>query len=86
MVWSPEIKGEKIMSSLIIIQGNSLESYYDQTMDYIYTQYHSHAPYSPDVHLDDHLVSEMGYYERMAQDTADQENYDQGVPLGKLVI
>ena len=74
------------MSRLIIIQGNSLESFYDQTIDYLHTKYHTHPSYSPGVHLDDHLVSEMGYYERMAQDTDDQESYDQGVPLGKLVI
>jgi hypothetical protein len=26
------------MSSLIIIQGNSLESFYDQTIDYLHTK------------------------------------------------
>jgi len=74
------------MSSLIITPGNSLESVYDQTLDYIYNQYHSHAPNRSDVYIDDDRVSEMGYYQRMAEGLVDRDGYDPGVPLRKLVI
>jgi len=74
------------MTSVIIIQGNSLESFYDQSLDYLYTKYHTHPSYSPDVHVDDNMVSEMGYFEQMAQDGVEQNSYPKDIPLGKLVI
>jgi hypothetical protein len=70
----------------VIRPGNTLESRYDRVMDYLCTKYHSHAPSPPDVHVDERMISEMGYYARMAQDMADQNQFAQDVPLGKLVI
>lgn len=74
------------MSSVIIMQGNSLESFYDQTMDFLHAKYHSHSPDYPDFNFDDGMVSEMGYYECMADDIDEKKSYGRGVPLGKLVI
>jgi hypothetical protein len=74
------------MTSLIILQGNSLDGFYDQALDYLHTKYHTHPPYSANVHVNERMISEMGYYEGMAQDMADQNHYAQDIPLGKLVI
>lgn len=72
------------MTSVIIIQGNSLESFYDQTIDYLHAKYHSYPAYAPDIHMDSHTASEMGYHERMA---AEIEGYQaQGIPYGKIVV
>lgn len=74
------------MSNLIISPGNSLEAYYDQTLDYLYNQYHSHSPHTLDVYIDDSMLSELSCYERMAQNMSDQSSSDSDIPLGKLVI
>ena len=86
LIWPPKIPffGEPIMSSVIIIQGDSLDSFYDQTMDYLEAKYHYYPPCTPDLQMDSRTASEMGFHERMA---ADIEGYQsQGIPLGKMVV
>lgn len=74
------------MTSVIIMQGNSLENFYEQTMDYLYVNYHIHPIYAPDLYIDEEMASEVGYYESMANDMADQTYNKKKIPLGKLVI
>ena len=74
------------MTSVIIIQENSLQSIYDQSLDYLYSKYHSHPSYSPDVYVDENLSSEMGYFERMAQNIVEHNSFPQDIPLGKLIV
>jgi len=69
--------------TVIIIQGNSLESFYDQTIDYLHAKYHNY-PAPPKVHMDSRTASEMGCHERMAESIKAQKA--QGVPKGKIVV
>mgnify|MGYP004008559997 CR=1 FL=1 len=74
------------MTNAIIIQLNSLERFYDQVMDDLVSKYHTNPSYSLGAHLDKRLISEKGYYGRMAQDVDDQNHAAQDVLLGKLGI
>ncbi len=82
------------MTQVIIIQGGSLEQFYEQTLAYLTAKYHSYN-YNP-MSVDPDVESEMRYYEQMAHNIA-KDAYESGggwqavadalgVPLGKLVI
>ena len=71
------------MTKVIIIQGQSLDSFYDQTIDYLHAKYHSYPDYSPDIQIDNRTAMETIYGERMAEQI--QAQLDQGVPPGKIV-
>lgn len=72
------------MTSIYIIQGDSLESFYEQTIHYLEAKYHSYPPYSPNTHIDSRTASEMSTHERMAADL--QDICAQDIPLGKIVL
>lgn len=74
------------MSNVIIIQGDSRENFYAQTIDYLESKYHYSPSYSPDLCMDERAIAEMGYYERMAYEVSENESQTSNVPLGKLVI
>ncbi len=77
------------MTKVIIIQGGSLESYYEQTLDYLHQKYHSYSgtlhnlPGSSPSH---HAEAETGCYERLAAEVAAEANIDGNIPLGKIVL
>lgn len=74
------------MTKVIIIQGGSLESYYEQTMDYLHAKYHTYPSNLLDTYASSEDTSRMGYYEKLARNIADEAELDASVPLGKLVI
>ncbi|MBM3143984.1 MAG: hypothetical protein FJ010_03230 [Chloroflexi bacterium] len=74
------------MTKVIIIQGGSLESYYEQTMDYLHAKYHIYPSNLLDLPVSPEEESLMGYFEKLASNIAAEADYDTNVPLGKLVI
>ena len=75
------------MTQVIIIQGGSLESYYEQTMDYLYAKYHSYPSNLPEWSIDPDTQSELSYYERLADNLAgDPGNYPADYIPGHSVI
>ena len=74
------------MTRVIIIQGGGLESYYEQTMDYLYAKYHNYPSNLPNLPISGEELSEMGYYEKLARKIADEAEFDGSIPIGKLVI
>ncbi len=74
------------MTKVIIIQGGSLESYYEQTLDYLHAKYHTYPSNLYDLPNSSQDSSQMGYYEKLAQNIASEADIDGSVPLGKLVV
>ncbi len=80
------------MTKIIILQGDSLESYYEQTLEYLHTKYHS----SPSIILEspsyrvvgshEDPPNSVGYYENLARNIAERADSDKPASLGKLVI
>lgn len=73
------------MVKVIIYQDESLESYYERTMDYLHAKYHSYPSSLPTYPLDEEIIEEMEYYQCMANDSADSDRKDKDIPLGKQV-
>lgn len=74
-----------------VIQGGSLESYYEQTMDYLHTKYHSYPSNLQNIPVSSEMESEMGYWTSMGQQIADDHASQttmeaDDIPLGKLVV
>ncbi len=74
------------MTKVIIIQDGSLESYYEQRLDYLQAKYHSHPSSLPKLSVDSDVESELGYYERLANNIAQEAGSNVDIPIGKLVI
>ncbi len=74
------------MTYVTITSGGNIEPHYEQTMDYLQSKYHSYPSYIPDLAIDPEVMSEMGYYEKLARKIADEAESDGDIPLGKLVI
>lgn len=74
------------MTKVIIVQGGSLESYFDLTMDYLHAKYHRHQSNLPKSRslADDGSCSE--YFENLVDDTISIAQINNSVPSGKLVI
>ena len=63
-----------------------MESYYEQTMDYLHAKYHSYPSNLLNLPTSQDDESRMGYYEKLAGNIASEANFDGSVPLGKMVI
>ncbi len=74
------------MTKVIIIQGGSLESYYEQTMNYLHAKYHNYPSNLLDLHVCPEERSRQSYYEAQARQIAAGASADGGVPLGKMVV
>ncbi len=74
------------MTKVLIIQGSSLESYYDKTMDYLNTKYHSYPSKLLNLPTSPENSNRMGNYDKLAQNIAAEADFDASVPLGKLVM
>jgi len=73
------------MTRIVIIEGESLDSFYDQIVDYLeakyhYYKYHYYPSCTPDMQMGSRTASEMGFHERMAAD------FEDGTPPGKIVV
>ena len=74
------------MTNVIIIQGGNLESYYEQTLDYLHARYHAYPSNLPQTSVDPDVVCELGYYERLGRKIAEEAEFDGEIPLGKLIL
>jgi hypothetical protein len=79
------------MTKVIIIQGGSLESYYEQTLNYLHQKYHTYPSKLLDLYVDPDIMAEVSMYERLAHDTASSappQLMADGRPLpkGKIVL
>ncbi len=74
------------MTKVIVIQGGSLDSYYEQTMDYLQAKYHTYPFDLFDLHVPPQTESSMGYYEKLARNIVNEAGVDGISPPGKLVI
>jgi len=74
------------MTKVIIIQGGSLESYYEQTLDYLHAKYHTYPTNLLNVEVSPEEISLMGYFEKLAQNAAAEYAGDSDIPIGKMVI
>ena len=84
--FSATFRKEFDMTKVIIIQGGSLESYYEQTMNYLQNKYHNYYSSLPDLHNCPEERSKQSYYEAQARQIAAGVSADGGVPLGKMVV
>ena len=69
-----------------IIQRDSLESYYEQTMNYLQDKYHTYPSNLPNYYVSAEERSRTGNPEKLASNIAADANFDGSVPLGKLVV
>ena len=74
------------MTKMIIIQGGSLESYYEQTLDYLHAKYHTYPSSLYDQRRSSGDAGQMGYYEKLAQYIASEAEIDGSIPSGKMVV
>ncbi len=74
------------MTKVIIVQGGSLESYYEQTMNYLQNKYHDYRSNLLDLHVCPEERSRQSYYEALASETAAGVSSDGNIPLGKMVV
>ncbi len=74
------------MTKVIIIQGGSLDSYYEQTLNYLHQKYHTYPSNLLDLYIDPNQMAENGMYERLARDTAASASVDISLPPGKIVL
>jgi hypothetical protein len=70
----------------VIIQGGSLESYYEQTMNYLHAKYHNYPSNLLDLHVCPEERSRQSYYEAQARQIAAEANVDGNISLGKMVF
>ncbi len=74
------------MTKVTITQGGSLESFYEQAIDYLHQKYHTYPSNLKDLHIDPDAMAEIGMYERLAHDTANSAPVDTSLPPGKIVL
>ena len=74
------------MTKVIIIQGGSLDSYYEQTLNYLHQKYHNYPSNLKDLHVDPKVMGEMAMYERLVEQSASEHVCDPGLPSGKIIL
>ncbi len=74
------------MTKVIIIQGGSLDSYYEQTLNYLHQKYHTYPSNLLDLYIDPNQMAENTMYERLASETASHAIVDTNLPPGKIVL
>jgi len=74
------------MTKVIIIQGGSLDSYYEQTLNYLHQKYHTYPSNLLDLYTDPNQMAENTMYERLASETAANADINPNLPPGKIVL
>ncbi len=65
-------KGELRMSTIFIVSGNSLETFFEDTMEYLFEKYHPHTPENPNFTLTQEMEQSAHFAEAfMAGDLPD---------------
>jgi len=74
------------MSKVIIIHDDSLENYYERTMDYLHNKYHNYPSNLPKTPLSAEAQSRQSFNTAMGRNAAANADIDPDVPLGKQVL
>ncbi len=74
------------MTKVIVIWDCSLDSYYEQTMDYLQAKYHTNPSDLCVLNIPPETESSMDYYEKLARNITNEAGIDGRSPPGKLVI
>jgi len=74
------------MTHVIILSGSNLDSYYEQTMDYIYAKYHTYPTTLEPQAIDPNTMDEIKYYERVARNIVEDTQIECDIHIGKDVI
>lgn len=73
------------MTKVIVLQSGNLDSYYEQTMDYIYAKYHTYPTNLPEQVIEPKIMREMSYYEKQARQIADEAQVSGEWPGNKVI-
>jgi hypothetical protein len=84
--FSATFRKEFDMTKVYIVPGGSLESYYEQTMNYLHAKYHNYPSNLADLHVCPDERSRQSYYEAQAREIASGVSASGDVPLGKMVV
>lgn len=74
------------MTHVLVISGSNLDSYYEQTMDYIFAKYHTYPTSLDPQVIDPTTMGEIKYYEKLARDIAEEAQIECAIHIGKHVV
>jgi hypothetical protein len=74
------------MTKVIIIQGGSLDSYYEQTSNYLHKKYHTYPTNLQNLYVPQEQMDTEAMHERLARDTAANADINPNLPPGKIVL
>lgn len=73
-------------TKVFVVQGGSLDSYYEQTLKYLHQKYHTYPTNLLDLHIDPDVMAEVGMWERLAQLIVDDYDFSANpLPDGAIV-
>jgi len=70
---------------VIIISGGSLDSFYEQTLQYLRGKYHSYPSSLLGTPISESEKDDISYRDAMARQSANEASIPSDVPIGKLV-
>ena len=72
------------MTKVIIMSGGSLDSFYEQTLQYLHDKYHTYPSSLLGIPISEAEAAEISYNDAMARQTASEATMS-NVPIGKRV-
>jgi len=74
------------MTKVIIISGGSLDSFYEQTLQYLHDKYHTYPTSLTGIPVSEEEAAEISYHDSMARHSAGEASIPADIPIGKLVV
>ena len=74
------------MTKVIIVSGGSLDSFYEQTVQYLHDKYHTYPSSLLGIPVSESEAAEISYYDAMGRHAARSAGNPDGRPIGKLVV
>ena len=74
------------MTKVIIMSGSSLDSFYEQTLQYLHDKYHTYPTSLLGIPVSDSEAAEIGYNDAMGRQIASEARHRDEIPLGKRVV
>lgn len=74
------------MTKVIIMSGGSLDSFYEQTIQYLHDKYHTYPSSLLGIPVSEAEASEISYHDAMGRHVARESHNTGGRPIGKLVV
>ncbi len=71
------------MTKVIIISGGNLDSFYEQTLQYLHDKYHSYPSSLSGSAMSEAEAAELAENEAMAKHSANRSNQE---PIGKRIV